>query len=59
VVGFICTLLPLTAIRADAPAPAPTSRLQSLLTAHDVRYAIQTPRASPSDCLHSEAERGR
>jgi hypothetical protein len=57
--GFICTLLPLTAIRADAPAPAPTSRLQSLLTAHDVRYAIQTPRASPSDCLHSEAERGR
>jgi hypothetical protein len=59
-VGFICTLLPLTAIRADAPAPAPTtSRLESLLTAHDVRYAIQAPRASSSDCLHTEAERGR
>jgi hypothetical protein len=58
--GLVCSL-PLTAIRADAPAPAPapTSRLESLLTAHDVRYAIQVPRASSSDCLHSEAERGR
>ena len=57
--AFICTLLPLTAIRADARAPAPTSRLESLLTAHDVRYAIQAPRARSSDCLHTEAERGR
>jgi hypothetical protein len=55
----VCTLLPLTAIRADAPAPAPTSRLESLLTAHDVRYAIQAPRANSSDCRHTEAERGR
>jgi hypothetical protein len=57
--GFVCALLPLSAIRADAPATAPTSRLDSLLTAHDVRYAIQAPRASSSDCLHTEAERGR
>jgi hypothetical protein len=58
--GLFCSLLPLTAIRADAPtAPAPMSRLESLLTAHDVRYAIQSPRASSSDCLHTEAERGR
>ena len=59
VLGFVCTLLPLTAIRADAPATRPTSRLESLLTAHDVRYAIQAPRARSSDCLHTEAERGR
>jgi len=52
--GLVCSL-PLTAIRADAPA----SRLESLLTAHDVRYAIQAPRASSSDCLYTEAERGR
>jgi hypothetical protein len=51
-------LLPLTVIAADAPATPPT-RLESLLTAHDVRYALQAPRASSSDCLHSEAERGR
>ena len=59
VLGLLCSLLPLTAIRADAPATAPTSRLESLLTAHDVRYAIQSPRAKSSDCLHTEAERGR
>ena len=58
--GLLCSLLPLTAIRADAPAPAaPASRLEALLTAHDVRYAIQSPRARASDCLHTEAERGR
>ena len=51
-------LLPLITIAADAPAKTPT-RLESLLTAHDVRYALQAPRASSSDCLHSEAERGR
>jgi hypothetical protein len=51
-------LLPLTTIAADAPATTPT-RLESLLTAHDVRYALQAPRASSRDCLHSEAERGR
>ena len=57
--GLLCSLLPLTAIRADAPATPPTSRLETLLTAHDVRYAIQAPRARSSDCLHTEAERGR
>ena len=58
--GFVCSL-PLFAARADADAlpPAPTSRLESLLTAHDVRYAIQLPRAKSSDCLHTGAERGR
>jgi hypothetical protein len=57
--GLLCSLLPLTSIPADAPVTAPESRLESLLTAHDVRYAIQSPRASTSDCLHTEAERGR
>ena len=57
--GLVCSLLLIDA-RADAPpAPVPASRLESLLTAHDVRYAIQSPRATPSDCLHTEAERGR
>jgi hypothetical protein len=51
-------LLSLTSIAADAPATTPT-RLESLLAAHDVRYALQAPRAHSSDCLHSEAERGR
>ena len=51
-------LLPLPALPADAPAATPT-RLESLLAAHDVRYAIQTPRARSSDCQHTEAERGR
>jgi hypothetical protein len=54
-----CTLLPLTSVRADAPAPAPTCRLESLLTAHDVRNAIHAPRPRSSDCLHTDAERGR
>jgi hypothetical protein len=58
-VGIACSLLPLTSIRADAPAPTPANRLESLLTAHDVRYALQALRPSLSDCLHSEAERGR
>ena len=58
--GLVCSLLLIDA-RADAPPPptAPTSRLESLLTAHDVRYAIQSPRARASDCLHTESERGR
>ena len=56
--GLVCSL-PLTAIWADAPATAATERLESLLTAHDVRYAIQASRAKSSDCLHTEAERGR
>jgi hypothetical protein len=56
--GLLCSL-PLSAIRADAPATAATERLESLLTAHDVRYAIQAPRPKSSDCLHTEAERGR
>ena len=55
---LLCMLQPLTTIAADAPATTPT-RLESLLTAHDVRYALQAPRASSRDCLHSEAERGR
>lgn len=57
--ALFCALLPLTAIRAETPATTPASRLESLLTAHDVRYAIQAPRASSRDCLHTEAERGR
>ena len=60
--GLICTLLPLASIPADAPAADQASRLEYLLTVHDVRYAIlatHAPRASSSDCLHSEAERGR
>ena len=58
-VGFLlCMLLPLISFSADAPATPPT-RLESLLTAHDVRYAIQAPRASSTDCVHTEAERGR
>lgn len=55
---LLCMLLPLTSILADAPATPPT-RLESLLTAHDVRYALQVPRSRSSDCLHTEAERGR
>ena len=59
-VGFLlCILLPLTSIPAEAPLAAPASRLEDLLTAHDVRYAIHARRASSSDCLHTEAERGR
>jgi hypothetical protein len=57
--ALFCALLPLTAIRADTPATPAASRLECLLTAHDVRYAIQGPRARSSDCLHTEAERGR
>jgi hypothetical protein len=58
-VGILLCMLPLlTTIAADAPAKTPT-RLESLLTAHDVRYALQAPRASSRDCLQSEAERGR
>jgi hypothetical protein len=58
--GLLCSLLPLTSIQADAPAAADAAtRLESLLTAHDVRYAIHAPRVSSSDCLQTEAERGR
>ena len=58
--GLLCSLLPLTSIEADAPVAAdPATRLESLLTAHDVRYAIHAPRARSSDCLKTEAERGR
>jgi hypothetical protein len=58
--GLLCSLLPATFIQADAPAAADVAtRLESLLTAHDVRYAIYAPRASSSDCLKTEAERGR
>jgi hypothetical protein len=57
--GLLCSLLPLTSIPSDAPVADAATRLESLLTAHDVRYAIYAPRASSSDCLHIEAERGR
>ena len=56
--GLVCSLLLIDA-RAESPPPAPQSRLESLLTAHNVRYAIQSPRANSSDCLHTEGERGR
>ena len=68
VMGLLCSLLPLASILADAPAAATTSRLESLLVAHDVRNLIRAhdvpevihaPRASSSDCLKTEAERGR
>ena len=58
--GLLCSLLPLTSIQADAPAAADAvTRLETLLTAHDVRYAIHAPRTGSSDCLQTEAERGR
>ena len=57
--ALLCSLLPLTCIPADAPAADAATRLESLLTAHDVRNAIHAPRASSSDCLKTEAERGR
>jgi hypothetical protein len=66
--ALLGSLLPLTCLLADAPAADPATRLESLLAAHDVRNvirandvreAIQTPRASSSDCLKTEAERGR
>ena len=59
VLGLGCMLLPLTSIPADAPVADAATRLESLLTAHDVRYAVHLPRASSSDCLQTEAERGR
>lgn len=57
--ALLCSLLPLTSIPADAPAADSATRLESLLTAHDVRYVIHAPRAGSSDCLKTEAERGR
>jgi len=58
-VGFLlCMLLPLISLSADAPATTP-SRLESLLAAHDVPYAIQARRVNSTECVHTEAERGR
>lgn len=66
--ALLCSLQPVTSIPADAPAADPATRLESLLVAHDVRNvirahevreAIHAPRASSSDCLKTEAERGR
>ena len=57
--AFLCLLLPLTCIPADAPVADPATRLESLLTAHDVRNAIHAPRVGSDDCLKTEAERGR
>jgi hypothetical protein len=68
VLGLGCMLLPLTSIPADAPVTDAAARLESLLWAHDVRNAIRAhevreaiyaPRANSSDCLQTEAERGR
>lgn len=56
--GLVCTLMPLTSMPAEAPAVTPT-RLESLLTAHDVRNAIHAPRGRSSDRVQTEAERGR
>ena len=42
--GLVCSLLLIDA-RADSPPPAPQSRLESLLNAHDVRQAIYSSRA--------------
>ena len=56
--GLVCSLLLIDA-RADSPPPATSSRLESLLNAHDVRQAIYSARKSASDCLHTEAERSR
>ena len=56
--GLVCSLPP-TSIPADAPVADAATRLESLLIAHDVRYAIHALRPSSSDCLHTEAERGR
>ena len=58
-VGLLCSLSPLTSMPADAPVAPAAARLESLLTAHDVRYALQARRASSSKCLHTEAERDR
>ena len=57
--ALLCLLLPLTCIPADAPVADPATRLESLLTAHDVRNAIHARRVSSDDCLKTEAERGR
>ena len=56
--GLVCSLLLIDA-RADGTPATPASPLESLLNAHDVRQAIHSPRAKSSDCLHTEAERGR
>lgn len=39
--------------------PPQAERLESLLTAHDVRYAIKVSRGHSSECLRSEAERSQ
>jgi hypothetical protein len=39
--------------------PSPAERLEALLTAHDVRYAIKVARGNGSECLRTEAERGQ
>lgn len=38
--------------------PPQAERLESLLTAHDRRYAIKASRGSSNACLRTEAERG-
>jgi hypothetical protein len=39
--------------------PSQEERLESLLTAHDVRYAIKASRGNSTECLRTEPERGQ
>jgi hypothetical protein len=49
--GLVCSLLLIDARADSQPATTTQSRLESLLTAHDVRQAIHAPQ--------TKAERGR
>ena len=51
--------LPLVSAASPQPqSPAQNEKLQWLLTTHDIRFVMQTPRGK-QDCLQSEAEQGR
>lgn len=52
------TVLPLLA-RSAEPPPSQAEKLEWLLAAHDVRYAVHNPRPKSNDCSHSPVERGR
>lgn len=51
------TVLPVLA-RSAEPAPSQAEKLEWLVAAHDVRYAIPAPSAKPSEC-RSREESGR
>jgi hypothetical protein len=55
------SVLPQLSSAGPEPEAKPTQaeRLESLLTAHDVRYAIKASRGNGSECLRTEAERGQ